>query len=226
MKKGLTRILIAAVALGILLPAGLFAFFYLKGGLSEAIAERKAYRSVANQFKNASRKADMLVTDVSFDEHSNKLRTSVKFTEYTHNGSALEPKYFTFNGNVIQMQSMFIKLDGMDIDNARSLKDKTISLFWKAFLPDGRATKDLELTKMNSIPEAYRLKDAEDPKEPEIWTNIWNFTVDPERSDNILISNVTIRANDRVFIPGTIYELEIERNGKLKYSTRFLPDRD
>jgi hypothetical protein len=190
---------------------------YIK--LYPSFDKTKTIRSISSRLKTRSRTADLLVMNVIFDESQKKLRTGIRFTECDVNNRPLEPKVFHFDGNMIQIQSLIINLDGIIMENGDYLKDRNVYLFWKAFLPDGRETKQIELTAINAVPSAYGLKEAEVNNEEKLWKGIWKYALDESNSGNIMMKNVNIDTQDRVFIPGTLYRITIKEDGSLKVDT-------
>jgi len=80
-----------------------------------------------------SRVAEVLVTNVSFDEDTNQTETTIKFLEYDSKDKPLVPKYFTFTGNIIQFQSLVIRFDDIKTRNEDQFKGKSAYLFLENF---------------------------------------------------------------------------------------------
>ena len=64
--------------------------------------EEQVYKQMLERLQAESRAAQVLVTAVNYDEATHRNRTTIKFVEEDGTGHALAPKYFTFNGNLIQ----------------------------------------------------------------------------------------------------------------------------
>ena len=73
------------------------------------INENKILRQVISRLEADTRIAEVLVTNVHYDEKSAKKLTTIKFLEYDTKQRPLKPKYFTFPGNIIQFQSLSFK---------------------------------------------------------------------------------------------------------------------
>lgn len=210
---------ISVAALIIVVSAGVF----LYRNVLPALDKTKVIRAVSSALKATSRKAVILVTDVSYNERQHKILTTIRFTEYDSRGRALKAKHFRFDGDVIQIQSLAMNFSGIEIAGADYLRDKKAYLFWKAYLPKGRTTEQVELTKINSVPMAYRITGSEPSKEEEqIWKNLWEYALDEKSSSNVAMKNAKIRAQNRIFIPGTMYTLTIYQDGSLKTETSSL----
>jgi hypothetical protein len=208
--------IIIFASLLLLLAAG--AVIYIRM-LPPTDTAKAAARKVSLMLRTHSRKADILVTEVSFDENEKKLRTAVRFTEYNAVGKPMESRVFYFNGNVVQVQSLMIKLNNLDMENADYFRNKNAYLFWKAFLPNGRETKQIELTNINTVPEAYKTKTLSETDEEKIWKALWDYALDSKNANNIVVKNVKIDAPGVVFIPGTVYTVKIRQDGSLKVET-------
>lgn len=213
-------ILIIIISLLVIL-VGVFSFFYFRAELPVSSPESDIERRIASQLAETSRRADLLISEVSFDENAGKVRVNAKFTEYDIQGEPLEPDYITFDGDVLQIQSMAIKLKDLEAPASPLFTGKVIFIFWKIFLPEGDSTRIQELTPMNTVPEAYALSPG-DPAEVSVWKNLWDYTLALSASDNVKISNVSIKAPGKIFIPGTVYELKIDTRGDIGYSNRYL----
>ena len=63
----------------------------------------------------------------------------------------MEPRYFTFSGNIIQFQSLVIRFDDEFVRKGDPLRGRSAYIFWKVFLLDGKNTQEFEITKFNSM---------------------------------------------------------------------------
>ena len=106
------------------------------------VHENEILKEVIARLEADSRVAEVLVTGVNFDEKTNKNSTTIKFLEYDSHGEALQPKYFTFSGNIIQFQSLVIRFDDIFIRHRDKLKGKSAYIFWKVFMLDGKNTQE------------------------------------------------------------------------------------
>ncbi|MFC1646301.1 hypothetical protein ACFL2Y_03880 [Candidatus Omnitrophota bacterium] len=181
-------------------------------------------KDIVSRLEADSRIAEVLVTDVRYDENSRKNKTTIKFLEYDSEGNPLQPKYFTFLGNVIQFQSLVIRFDDLYIRNRDMLRGKSAYLFWKVFMLDGPNTLEYEITKMNKVPLGYKVSDASNPLEEKLWGRFWSYALDPESAKKMGIKNAQIEAPGSVFIPGTLYTIKIEHDGGMRIDAQPLPN--
>lgn len=193
-------------------------------GRMQGFSVKKVPRTVASKLRVHTRKADILITGVNYDEKLKKTKSTIKFIEYGTSGKALEPVHFDFDGNVIQIQSLVMKFENPNFKDSESFRGRSAYIFWKIYLPEGKLTKKIELTKINSVPLAYKLGIEENPDEEAIWKNLWEHVLSPEKPDNIIIKNLQIKAPDKIFIPGTIYEVTLKNDGNMKLNASFLPN--
>ncbi len=157
-----------------------------------------------------------MVTGVHYDEAKKKNFTTIKLLEYDTQGRPLDPKYFTFSGNIIQFQSFVIRFDDIKIRQGDKLKGKSAFIFWKVFMLDGKNTQEYEITKVNSIPNGYKVKDLNDPFEAKLWLDFWSYALDPAKAEKAGIKNAQIEAPGTMFNPGKLYTIKIEHDGGLR----------
>lgn len=188
------------------------------------VSESKVLKQVVSRLQAESRIAEVLVTKIKYDEESGNIFTTIKFLEYDVNQKPLNPKYFTFPGNIIQFQSLVIRFDDNYIKVNDKLKGKSIFLFWKVFMLDGLNTQEYEISKINQIPEGYKIEGAKNSFEKKLWENFWKYALNPKTSKIQGIKNVQIEAPGTMFVPGMLYRLKIEHDGGIRIETMSLPD--
>ncbi|MBI5873165.1 MAG: hypothetical protein HZB36_03360 [Candidatus Omnitrophica bacterium] len=187
------------------------------------INENRVLREVITRLEADSRIAEVLVTGVNFNEATGKKITTIKFLEYDTQGIPLEPKYFSFPGNIIQFQSLVIRFDDFYVKKNDPLKGKSAYLFWKVFLLDGANTKEFEITKVSQIPLGYRIENIGNIFEEKLWHKFWEYALNPEVAKKIGIKNAQIEAPGTMFLPGTLYTIKIEHDGGMRIDARSLP---
>ncbi len=188
------------------------------------VFEYLTLRKIIHNLKAESRIAEVLVTESSLDEYTRKYKTTIKFLEYDVLGKPLKPKYFTFNGNLIQFQTLVIRFDDKYIEQGSRLKGKSIYLFLKAFVLDGKNTQEMVITPTQGIPEGYRVGKPANYFEKEVWQRFWKYALSPQERSRVGIKNAQIEAPGSVFVPGTIYTLIIEHRGGIRIDTRPIPE--
>lgn len=203
---------------GRLIGLGLLAWvlYIAYGYISRTLHENALLKKVVARLEADSRIAEVLVTAVQFDEKSQKTSTTIKFLEYGSNDQPLEPRYFTFTGNIIQFQALVIRFDDHLIRRGDALKGKSAYLFWKVFVLDGKNTQEFPITEANSIPAGYKLTDLQDPFEQTIWNRFWEYALDPQQAQKVGIKNAQIEAPGTMFVPGILYTIRIEHDGGLR----------
>jgi len=178
--------------------------------------ENEVLKQVIARLEADSRVAEILVTGVNFDEKTQKTYTTIKFLEYDSVGQPLDPKYFSFSGNIIQFQSLVIRFDDIHVRGGDQLKGKSAYIFWKVFLLNGENTQEYEIAKINEVPRGYKIKDLINPFEKKLWQNFWHYALDPKQANREGIKNAQIEAPGSMFIPGVIYTITIEHDGGLR----------
>lgn len=207
--------------LAVVLAVSLIFFTYRK--VSKYFDENKVLKEVISRLEADSRIAEVLVTQVRYDEQSGGNFTTIKFLEYDAKARPMEPKYFTFPGNIIQFQSLVIRFDDFYVRKKDELKGKSAYLFWKAFMLDGRNTKEFEITKVNRIPAGYKVENSNNSFEMKLWEKFWEYALNPDKAKKMGIKNAQIEAPGTMFIPGTIYQIKIEHDGGIRIDTRSIP---
>src|SRR3989338_4610788 len=104
--------------------------------VGQYIHENAVLRQIITRLEADSRAAEVLVTGANYSEAEEKSNTTIKFLEYDSRGNPLEPKYFTFSGNIIQFQSLVVRFDDMHVRRGDALKGKSAYLFCKVFMLD------------------------------------------------------------------------------------------
>lgn len=187
------------------------------------INENKTLKKIISRLQADSRIAEILVTNVYYDENAKKTKTTIKFLEYDTAGNPLMPRYFVFPGNIIQFQSLVIRFNDIDIRKADALRGRSVYLFRKVFMLDGPHTLEYELTKVNEIPQGYKIE-TDNPFEKKIWEQFWQYALEPKEAKKIGIKNAQIEAPGTMFVPGTLYTIKIEHDGGMRIDATPLPE--
>src|SRR4030042_4368754 len=190
-------------------------FYVVKSQIENHLLKKVIERLTAD-----SRVAEVIVTDVKRDTKTKKTYTTIKFLEYDTKLNPLEPKYFTFSGNVIQFQSMVMRFDDFYVKKGHPLKGKSAYLFMKAFMLTDRGAETFEITKVNEIPSGYKTADVKNAFEKRLWKRFWEYALNPKEAGKVGIKNAQIEAPGTKFIPGMIYTIKIEHDGGLRIDAK------
>ncbi|MBU9889844.1 MAG: hypothetical protein KTQ49_08265 [Candidatus Omnitrophica bacterium] len=193
-------------------------------GLSRWIHRERVLREIIERLGSETRLADVLVTKSEYDEVSRRVKTTIKFLEYDTLGKPLEPKYFTFRGNIIQFQSLVVRFQDKFVEAGDRLRGKSIALFMKAFVLDGPDTQEFEITSASQVPDGYRIEKSVDPYEKTFWEAFWRYALDPAEREAAGVKNAQIEAPGSLFLPGTIYSLVIEHDGGIRIDAKPVPE--
>jgi hypothetical protein len=215
-----TSKLFNVVSIGILAVAVVLAGV----GISSWIQKERVLRKIIERLHAETRMADVLVTKSEFDETTKKIKTTIKFLEYDAQGKPLEPKYFTFEGNIIQFQSLVIRFHDKLVEAGDRLRGKSAAFFMKAFVLDGTKTQEFDITKVQEVPGGYRVSEKANDFEIKLWREFWNYALDPKKREHAGIKNAQIEAPGAMFLPGTIYTLKIEHDGGLRIDASPVPE--
>ncbi len=196
------------LALGLIVTIGWF--------IHKSMNENAVLNAIIDRLQADSRIAEVLVTGVNFDEKSQQTFTTIKFLEYDAQNEPMEPKQFTFSGNIIQFQSLVIRFADIYVRKGDRLKGKSAYIFLKAFMLDGKNTQEFDITPVNSIPAGYKLKGKSDPYEEKLWQSFWTFALDPQRAQQSGVKNAQIEAPGTMFVPGNVYTIKIEHDGGMR----------
>lgn len=182
--------------------------------------ENRLLKKVIERLTADSRVAEVIVTNVRQDLKNKKNYTTIKFLEYDTKLRPLEPKYFTFSGNIIQFQSMVIRFDDFYVKKGHPLKGKSAYLFMKAFMLTDKGAETFEITKTNEIPSGYEVADVKNAFEEKFWKKFWEYALDPGKAGKVGIKNAQIEAPGTKLIPGMIYTIKIEHDGGLRIDAK------
>ncbi|MFH0986146.1 MAG: hypothetical protein V1882_11565 [Candidatus Omnitrophota bacterium] len=208
------------VSIGILVVAVALAAV----GVNQWIRKERVLRKIIERLHAETRKAEVLVTKSEFDEATQKIKTTIKFLEYDAQGKPLEPKHFTFQGNIIQFQSLVIRFNDKLVEAGDRLRGKSAAFFMKAFVLDGPKTQEFDITKAHEVPGGYKVFEKANEFETKLWQEFWNYALDPQKREHAGIKNAQIEAPGSMFLPGTIYTLQIEHDGGLRIDASPIPE--
>ena len=165
-----------------------------------------------------------MVVGVNYNEEIKKNFTTIKFLEYDSQNKPLEPKYFTFPGNIIQFQSLVVRFDDHFVEAGDRLRGRSVYLFWKVFSLDGPNTKEFPITYAEEVPGGYKVGKKINSFEDNFWKKFWAYAFDKRAASRLGIKNVQIEAPGTMFIPGYLYPIKIEHNGGLRIDMVALPE--
>jgi hypothetical protein len=185
--------------------------------------ENRILKQVIKRLEADSRIAEVLVTDVAFDERTSRGSTTIKFLEYDSEGQPMEPRYFTFRGNIIQFQSLVIRFDDAFVAKNDPLRGKSIYLFWKVFMLDGPRTQEFEIGKVDQVPQGYQCEKGRHPFEEALWRRFWAYALNADIAKKGGVKNAQIEAPGTLFVPGTLYTIKIEHDGGMRIDAKALP---
>ena len=197
----------------------LIASFYIV----KSIREKQLLLKIIERLTADSRVAEVMVTDVKRDPKAKKTYTTIKFLEYDTKLRPLEPKYFTFSGNIIQFQSMVIRFDDFYVKKGHPLKGRSAYLFLKVFMLTDKGAEIFDITKINEIPSGYEIEGANNNFERKLWQRFWEYALNPQEAKRIGIKNAQIEAPGTKFIQGMIYTIKIEHDGGLRIDSQPIP---
>lgn len=181
--------------------------------------------AVIERLSSETRVAEALVTQSSFNEETQRIETRLKFLEFDVDGDPLEPKYFTFEGNILQFQALVIRFDDELVKAGDSIKGKSAYLFLKAFTLESDPPQIFPITEAYTVPGGYRLDESGTGEaEAEIWQQFWQYALDPIRRRELGIKNAQIEAPGSLFMPGMLYTLKIEHDGGLRIDPQPIPE--
>lgn len=186
-------------------------------------SQQRLLRRVIERLSADSRIAHVLVTQVKTDTQAQKLLTTIKFVELDTQGNPLEPKYFTFSGNIIQFQSLVVRFDDYLVQKGHPLKGKSAYIFLKAFSLDGDKAQSYEINPAYEVPGGYAVSAGRSCFERQLWKRFWKYALEPGAASRSGIKNAQIEAPGTKFVPGFIYTIKIEHDGGMRIDTQSLP---
>ena len=193
-------------------------------GVHQWWEQNRVLRKVIERLSADSRIAEVLVTKSEFDESAKKIKTTVKFLEFDAQGRALPPKYFTFEGNIIQFQALVVRFEDRFVQAGDRLRGKSAYLFMKAFALHEDKTEVFEITPVREIPAGYKVPHEKSGFESKFWEEFWNYALDPRARHREGIKNAQIEAPGSMFLPGTLYTIRIEHDGGIRIDAQPIPE--
>lgn len=186
--------------------------------------ENRILKQIVERLSAESRIAEVLVTQSTYNESTQKIETTIKFLEYDALGSALPARYLTFEGNVIQFQALVIRFQDKFIKMGDKLRGKSAYIFLRAFVLETPKTQIFNLTEANQIPEGYKVPGVKTGFEEKLWLDFWKYALDPAARDRMGIKNAQIEAPGSMFLPGSIYTIKIEHDGGIRIDAKPIPE--
>jgi hypothetical protein len=197
---------------GCLILIGFWAYWLLQ--------RQHVYQEMLKRLEAESRAAQVLVTEVRDDPQTHRRMTTIKFVEDDSQGRPMEPRYFTFSGNLIQFESLVVRFQDKFVAAGDLFRGKSIYLFWKVFRLDGTHTEEYPITRVDRIPGGYKIPGRTSGFENRFWRNFWLYAFDEGKARQSGIKSVQVEAPGIVFIPGYLYTIHIEHNGGLRIDAR------
>lgn len=182
---------------------------------------QETLKKVIQRLSADSKIAQVLVTQVT--KSSDKIYTTIKFLEFDSNLKPLQPKYFTFSGNIIQFQSLVVRFNDSFVISNHPLKGKSVFVFLKAFCIQNNQIESFDINKINEVPLGYKISNSKNIFEEKIWQKLWQYALDPQQANNIGIKSAQIEAPGVKFIQGLIYTIKIEHDGGMRIDVEKLP---
>ncbi|MDD4295222.1 MAG: hypothetical protein PHP69_06905 [Candidatus Omnitrophica bacterium] len=215
MKKNYNFIFIGLIVLFFIFSVRM----YLK--ITESARQNKVLSDMVARLEKDSTLAQVLVTNVRFNEITGKNETTIKLVELDSMGVKLTPRYFTFPGNILQFQSLVVRFGDKYIKRGDSLRGKSISFLWKVFMLDGNKTREYEINQIYDVPGGFRVGRNVGAYERRIWKKFWEYALDINKDG---IKNAQIEAPGKIFLPGMLYILKLEHDGGIRIDAEPLPE--
>jgi len=188
--------------------------------LSWRLNQEHVYQQMVDRLQAESRAAQVLVTAVKDDPITHRRFTTIKFVEEDSLGRPLAPRYFTFNGNLIQFQSLVVRFQDRLVALGDRFRGKSVYLFWKVFVLDGSQTQEFTITQINAIPDGYKIPGHTSGFENKFWRDFWRYAFNEDMAREAGIKSVQVEAPGTIFIPGYLYTIHIEHNGGLRIDAK------
>lgn len=170
-----------------------------------------------------SRRAEVLVTDQK--QRGDRVRTTLKFLEYDSFDRPLSPRYFTFDGDLIQFQALVIRFNDTLVMAGVPFKGKSAAIFMKIFVlgDSPEETQVFEINKSYDIPSGYRIGGGYTFFERTLWRRFWDYALNEKAAKAAGVKNAQIEAPGTRFVPGRLYTVVIEHDGGLRIDSVGLP---
>lgn len=162
----------------------------LRSDLVEKQRQVDRLEAAMKLLKMDQRLAQLTVVEQQVDEQTERLLTTLEFTELSPEGNPIgPPKRFEIEGDVVYLDNWVVKFDDAYVEQADLQRGTSLALFRRIFGEFQSPSEGFLIDEVGAMPQAYARGGEPTEFEQEIWDDFWTFA-----NDQVLASEKGIRA--------------------------------
>jgi hypothetical protein len=221
-------VLLAVVGTGGWVAYGIYdARTQIERQLKEATAELAAKTAEVTRLTKENERLDLALRLLKIDHRVAEIvvvdqtagderpQTTFQFVELTKDGTAIDKKEFTVEGDTVYLDAWVIKYDDALIEGDDPLRSTSVCLFRRIFGEYQQPSEGFALDANGSRPAVYSQGNEISPVERDIWANFWQFANDPEKAKQAGVRAAHGEAPSIRLEPGKRYRVELRASAGL-----------
>ena len=189
----------------------------LDGQVKDLTAKNEKLTLANRLLKVDTRRAKIEVLQQEESDGTEKIKTTLRFTEYDDNGKEVGPyRDFTILGDTLHLEAYVAKFNDEFVETNDPQRSHSLCAFRRIYGEFQKPADGFMIDAQMNIPVAYQEKDRpESDIEKQLWRRFWEISNDP-----LLQQSLGLRANHgesviQRLIPGKIYLVELRASGGL-----------
>ncbi|MBD3296220.1 MAG: hypothetical protein GF392_02490 [Candidatus Omnitrophica bacterium] len=197
-----------------------YGFFYLYGHMGERMEKerRLVVEELRDSFRAPYRRMEITVEEVSGGKEAPYVTLSCD--TYGHREKKITAPPLCAHGEVIQVQAILITFRGLELVRNTEPLNTRFPVFLNLFLTGGDSTEQIVLTEYDEVPAMYRIPGRSELIQKQVWERIWEYALDPDNEDSMVIKNIVIRPVEGAFEENITYKLTVTDRGDVSKSFR------
>ncbi len=229
----IVRSLVSLALLGLLGAGGWFGYrIYderarIERDLQAATAELATAKEEVARLAKENERLDLALRLLKVDHRVAEIRvleqrdgqehpqTRFQFVELGKDGSPLESKEFTVEGDTVYLDAWVIKYDDSLIEGSDPLRSTSVCLFRRIFGEYQEPSQGFALDASGSRPAVYSQGAELSPVERDIWANFWEYANSPAKRRKAGVRAAHGEAPSIRLEPDKRYRVELRSSGGL-----------
>jgi len=203
--------------------------FYLPYRSREREQQRRieTLQRVVGRLMSERRIADVVLVDHTLDPNTGDPVLTLRFVEYDRADEPLPARYFRVIGDEVHFDALVIRFKDEYVAAGDALRGHSIHLFRRVYgsrqAPDNAELVDDSALSRDGIPDVYRIDDAPNPYEVELWNNFWTYANDPEAAERLGVKVLMGQVVYTRLLADRTYRLSIEADGGMSIVPKSIP---
>ena len=177
--------------------------------------EREELAAVVQRLRLERRVADVEVLEQKTDNAGQVLRTTLRLTEISRDGTPLPGQVFDIPGRVPHFDALVIKFQDDYVERRDPLRGASLALFRRVYGESQAPEDGYWLGRAGDVPDVYRVSPTPSALEVGLWNDFWQYATDPARA---AVAGVRVAQGEAVYAPmstGERWRLTLEVDGGL-----------